>query len=96
MTGVGTTCATVAARRTHDDVSCVRAELFLRERLQRSVGGGLTAVRFADGATFLGTPAMPNREFLRMTAVQMKLPELQKQLKDLEKRLAALEKDKTP
>lgn len=49
-----------------------------------------------DGATFLGTPAMPNREFLRMTAVQMKLPELQKQLKDLEKRLAALEKDKTP
>ncbi len=49
----------------------------------------------ADGATFLGTPAMPSREFLRMTAVQMKLPELQKQLRELEKRLAALEKGKT-
>ncbi|PZR07592.1 MAG: UDP-3-O-(3-hydroxymyristoyl)glucosamine N-acyltransferase [Archangium gephyra] len=49
-----------------------------------------------DGDTFLGTPAIPNRDFMRMTVVQMKLPELHKQLRDLEKRLAQLEKDKTP
>ncbi len=49
-----------------------------------------------DGEVMLGSPAMPKREYLRMTAVQRKLPELQKQLRELQERLAALEKGKTP
>ncbi len=49
-----------------------------------------------DGAVVLGAPAMPSRDFMRSTAVFMKLPELQRELRELKKRLAALEKEKTP
>jgi UDP-3-O-[3-hydroxymyristoyl] glucosamine N-acyltransferase len=35
---------------------------------------------------YLGSPAMPIKEFWRMTAAQMKLPELVKRLKAIEKK----------
>ena len=47
-----------------------------------------------DGAVVLGAPAMPSRDFMRSTAVFIKLPELQRELRDLKKRLEALEKGK--
>lgn len=48
-----------------------------------------------DGAVVLGAPAIPSRDFMRSTAVFIKLPELQKELRDLKKRCEALEKGKT-
>lgn len=50
----------------------------------------------ADGATVLGAPAMPHKDFLRSAALFAKLPELNKELRELKKRLAALEKEKEP
>jgi UDP-3-O-[3-hydroxymyristoyl] glucosamine N-acyltransferase len=47
-----------------------------------------------DGAVVLGAPAMPSRDFMRSTAVFVKLPELQRELRELRKRLDALEKEK--
>ena len=49
-----------------------------------------------DGAVVLGAPAMPSRDFMRSTAVFIKLPELHRELRDLKKRLEALEKGKAP
>lgn len=49
-----------------------------------------------DGATVLGAPAMPHKDFLRSAALFAKLPELHKELRELKKRLAALEKEKQP
>jgi UDP-3-O-[3-hydroxymyristoyl] glucosamine N-acyltransferase len=48
-----------------------------------------------DGATVLGAPAMPHKDFLRSAALFAKLPELSKELRELKKRLDALEKEKT-
>lgn len=47
-----------------------------------------------DGAVLLGAPAMPSRDFMRSTAVFIRLPELQRELRDLKKRLESLEKGK--
>jgi len=38
-----------------------------------------------------GTPSMPHRDFLRMTAVSQKLPEMRKTLVEIEKRLKRME-----
>lgn len=43
------------------------------------------------GAFISGYPAIPNREWLKASAVFRKLPELRKLISDLERRLAALE-----
>jgi len=48
-----------------------------------------------DGAVVLGAPAMPSRDFMRSSAIFMKLPELNRELRDLRRRLEALEKGKT-
>jgi UDP-3-O-[3-hydroxymyristoyl] glucosamine N-acyltransferase len=40
---------------------------------------------------YTGTPSMPHREFLRMTAVRQKLPEMRKTLVEIEKRLKRIE-----
>ncbi|GMU58455.1 MAG: UDP-3-O-acylglucosamine N-acyltransferase [Myxococcaceae bacterium] len=47
-----------------------------------------------DGATVLGAPAMPHKDFLRSAAVFARLPELSKELRELKKRLEALEKER--
>jgi UDP-3-O-[3-hydroxymyristoyl] glucosamine N-acyltransferase len=47
------------------------------------------------GAIVLGAPSMPSRDYMRSTAVFIKLPELQRELRDLKKRLELLEKGKT-
>ena len=39
----------------------------------------------------MGTPSMPHRDFLRMTAVSQKLPEMKKTLVEIEKRLKRME-----
>ncbi|MBL8919790.1 MAG: UDP-3-O-(3-hydroxymyristoyl)glucosamine N-acyltransferase [Myxococcaceae bacterium] len=50
-----------------------------------------------DGATVLGAPQMPAKDFMRSAAVFSRLPELQRQVRELLKRLEALEGDeKTP
>jgi UDP-3-O-[3-hydroxymyristoyl] glucosamine N-acyltransferase len=38
----------------------------------------------------MGSPALPHNEYLRMSVVQKKLPELYDRLKALEKQVAAL------
>jgi len=43
------------------------------------------------GAFISGYPAIPNRDWLKSSAIFRKLPELRKTLSDLERRLAALE-----
>lgn len=43
------------------------------------------------GSVVSGSPALPQREFLRVSAVQKKLPELYERLKSLEKQVAALQ-----
>src|SRR4029079_7945008 len=43
------------------------------------------------GSFVSGYPAIPNRDWLKSSAVFRKLPELRKALSDLERRLAALE-----
>ena len=43
------------------------------------------------GAFISGYPAIPNRDWLKSSAIFRKLPELRKTLTDLERRLAALE-----
>lgn len=48
------------------------------------------------GATLHGAPAMDSRDFMRSTAVFMKLPELQRELRDLKKRLEELEHGRKP
>ena len=48
------------------------------------------------GAVVHGSPAMNSRDFMRSTAVFMKLPEVQRELRDLKKRLDALEKERSP
>lgn len=45
------------------------------------------------GATLMGFPARPQREFLRGTASQYKVPELMRRLRELEARLGDLEAD---
>lgn len=45
----------------------------------------------APNSTVLGAPAMPHRDFMRSTALFVKLPELKAELRELGKRLAALE-----
>ena len=40
---------------------------------------------------YTGTPSMPHRDFLRMTAVHQKLPEMRKTLAEIEKRLKKIE-----
>lgn len=45
-----------------------------------------------DGATVLGTPQLPAKDFMRSSAVFSRLPELQKQLRELQRRLEALER----
>jgi UDP-3-O-[3-hydroxymyristoyl] glucosamine N-acyltransferase len=45
------------------------------------------------GSFISGYPAIPNRDWLKASAVFRKLPELRKQVAELEARLAALEKD---
>jgi UDP-3-O-[3-hydroxymyristoyl] glucosamine N-acyltransferase len=47
------------------------------------------------GATVLGAPAMPHKDFLRSAALFAKLPELNRELRELKKRLEQLEKEKT-
>ena len=47
------------------------------------------------GTMVSGYPAIPNRDWLKASAVFRKLPELRKTLSDLEARLAALEKTRT-
>ena len=49
-----------------------------------------------DGATVLGAPAMPHKDFLRSAALFAKLPELNRELRELKKRFEQLEKEKTP
>lgn len=49
-----------------------------------------------DGATVLGAPAMPHKDFLRSAALFARLPELHKELRELKRRLAALEKERRP
>ncbi|MEW6432728.1 MAG: UDP-3-O-(3-hydroxymyristoyl)glucosamine N-acyltransferase [Myxococcota bacterium] len=46
-----------------------------------------------DGATVLGAPAMPHKDFLRSAALFARLPELNKELRELRKRLERLEKE---
>jgi UDP-3-O-[3-hydroxymyristoyl] glucosamine N-acyltransferase len=46
------------------------------------------------GATVLGAPAMPHKDFLRAAALFAKLPELNRELRELKRRLAALEQTK--
>ncbi|MER2563169.1 MAG: UDP-3-O-(3-hydroxymyristoyl)glucosamine N-acyltransferase [Myxococcaceae bacterium] len=46
-----------------------------------------------DGATVLGAPQMPAKDFMRSTAIFMRLPELSKQLRELQRRLEALEQE---
>lgn len=48
------------------------------------------------GATVLGAPAMPHKDFLRSAALFAKLPELHKELRALKKRLDELQKEKAP
>lgn len=48
------------------------------------------------GSFISGYPAIPNRDWLRASAVFRRLPELRKTLADLEARLAALEEPRTP
>jgi UDP-3-O-[3-hydroxymyristoyl] glucosamine N-acyltransferase len=43
------------------------------------------------GAFISGYPAIPNRDWLKASAVFRKLPELRKDLADLQRRLARLE-----
>ncbi len=45
------------------------------------------------GSFVSGYPAVPNREWLKSSAVIRKLPELRKQVQDLERRLAGLESE---
>ena len=47
------------------------------------------------GATVLGAPSMPARDYMRSFAVFGRLPELHRELRDLKKRLELLEKGKT-
>jgi UDP-3-O-[3-hydroxymyristoyl] glucosamine N-acyltransferase len=53
-----------------------------------------------EGDYLIGSPAVPNREFMRMEAATRKLPDtlyavrrLEKQVKELEKRLAQLDEN---
>lgn len=48
-----------------------------------------------DGATVIGSPVQPQKDWLRSMALVARLPELAKQVKDLEKKLSALTKDGT-
>ncbi|MDP1826221.1 MAG: UDP-3-O-(3-hydroxymyristoyl)glucosamine N-acyltransferase [Archangium sp.] len=50
----------------------------------------------ADGSVVMGAPSMPSRDFMKSSAVFVRLPELHRELRDLKKRLEALEKGKTP
>jgi UDP-3-O-[3-hydroxymyristoyl] glucosamine N-acyltransferase len=47
------------------------------------------------GTMVSGYPAIPNRDWLKASAIFRKLPELRKSLGDLESRLAAIEKKLT-
>ena len=47
-----------------------------------------------DGATQLGAPSLPAKDFMRSSAVFARLPELQRQVRALERRLADLEEGK--
>jgi UDP-3-O-[3-hydroxymyristoyl] glucosamine N-acyltransferase len=48
------------------------------------------------GSFISGYPAIPNRDWLKSSAVFRKLPELRRLLADLERRIAELEKDPEP
>ena len=45
-----------------------------------------------EGSFISGYPAIPNRDWLKASAIFRKLPELRKTIAELEARLAALEK----
>jgi UDP-3-O-[3-hydroxymyristoyl] glucosamine N-acyltransferase len=47
-----------------------------------------------DGQTVSGSPAMPHRDWLRVSAAAPQLPELIKEVRALRRRLEALEKER--
>jgi len=47
--------------------------------------------RLSANQGYVGSPAIPHREFLRVNAVFSKLPELRKSLIEVEKRLKKIE-----
>ncbi len=49
--------------------------------------------RLAPNQAYVGSPAIPHREFLRVNAVFSKLPEMRKTLIEIEKRLKKIEED---
>ncbi len=46
-----------------------------------------------DGATVLGSPSFPHRDYLRSAAIFGRLPELQKEIRELHKRIEQLERE---
>ena len=46
----------------------------------------------ASNQAYTGSPAVPHREFMRITASHLKLPEMKKLLSDIEKRLSKFER----
>jgi UDP-3-O-[3-hydroxymyristoyl] glucosamine N-acyltransferase len=48
------------------------------------------------GSFISGYPAIPNRDWLKASAVFRKLPELRRLLSDLERRITELEKETEP
>ena len=55
--------------------------------------GGQSGVMndLASNQAYTGSPAVPHREFLRITSSYLKLPDMKKTLIDIEKRLKKIE-----